>query len=140
MPNDYLDTIVSLTAIMVEETARLQSPGRNRDFTEMAAAKIKLVADLETEAAIRERTGADWLATLGADDRDKLAAAVRDLGVAAAENARVLQRQLDLSTEMMAAVAAEARRVTGSRSAIYGARGRVARSHAAAPISVNASL
>jgi hypothetical protein len=56
------------------------------------------------------------------------------------DTARVLERQIDLSTEMMGAVAAEARRVTGSRSSIYGARGRVARSDAAAPISVNASL
>ncbi len=140
MPNDYLDTIVSLTAIMVEETTRLQAPGRHRDFTEMAAAKMKLAAELEAEAAARERTGDDWLAALGEDAREKLAAAVKDLGIAAAENARVLERQIDLSTEMMAAVAAEARRLTGSRSAIYGARGRVARSCAAAPISVNASL
>jgi len=140
MPNDYLDTIVSLTAIMVEETQRLQSPGRDRDFTEMATAKIKLVADLETEAAKRARTGDDWLATLSDDAREKLTGAVRDLTIAAAENARVLERQIDLSTEMMAAVATEARRLTGSRSATYGARGRVARSHAAAPISVNASL
>jgi hypothetical protein len=140
MPNNYLDTIVSLTAIMVEETARLQAPGRHGDFAEMAAAKIKLVAELETEAAARERTGDDWLATLSEEMRENLAAAVRDLGIAAAANARVLERQIDLSTEMMAAVAGEARRVTGSRSSIYGARGRVARSDAAAPISVNASL
>lgn len=140
MPNDYLDTIRSLTAIMVEETARLESPGRHKDLAEMAAAKIKLVAKLETEAAVRARTGDDWLATLSDDARDNLAEAVRDLGIAAEANARVLERQIDLSREMMAAVAAEARRVTGSRSSIYGARGRVARSDATAPISVNASL
>jgi hypothetical protein len=140
MPNNYLDTIVSLTAIIVEETARLEAPGRHGDFAEMAAAKIKLVAKLETEAAVRERTGDDWRAKLSEEARDKLTSAVRDLEIAAAANARVLERQIDLSTDMMAAVAGEARRVTGSRSLIYGARGRVARSDTAAPISVNASL
>ena len=140
MPDNYLDTIVSLTAIMVEETARLEAPGRHGDFAEMAAAKIKLVAQLETRAAARERTGDDWLGVLSEETRENLKAAVQDLRLAAEANARVLARQIDLSTEMMAAVAAEARRVTGSRSSIYGARGRVARSDAAAPISVNASL
>jgi hypothetical protein len=57
MPDNYLDTIVSLTAIMVEETARLEAPGRHGDFAEMAAAKIKLVAALETEAAARVTPG-----------------------------------------------------------------------------------
>ena len=140
MTNEFIDTIVSLTAIMEEETARLLSPVRHRDFAEMAAAKIKLVATLETMTAAHERTGTDWMATLDDEGREALSAAIRHLGAAAQVNARVLERQIDLSTEMMGAVATEARRLSGTRSAIYGASGIVSRTEVATPISVNASL
>ncbi|WP_404367719.1 flagellar biosynthesis protein FlgN [Sphingomonas sp. MMS24-J45] len=140
MATDFIDTIVSLTAIMEEETARLLAPGRHSDFAEMAAAKIKLVATLDTIIAARERSGADWMAAFDEETRDAAQAAILRLGEAARDNAAVLERQIDLSTEMMDAVANEARRLSGSRSAIYGASGIVTRSEGATPISVNASL
>lgn len=140
MATDFIDTIVSLTAIMEEETARLRSPVRHRDFAEMAAAKIKLVATLDTIIAARERSGADWMATLDGETREAVRDAIERLSTAARDNATVLERQIDLSTEMMAAVASEARRLSGSRSAIYGASGMVSRTEGATPISVNASL
>jgi len=140
MASEFIDTIVSLTAIMEEETARLLSPTRHRDFAEMAAAKIKLVAALETMTATHERTRPDWLTALDDETRETLSAAIRHLGAAAQVNARVLERQIDLSTEMMGAVATEARRLSGMRSAIYGASGIVSRTEVATPISVNATL
>lgn len=140
MANDFIDIITSLTAIMEEETARLLAPGRHSDFAEMAAAKMKLVAAIELKTVEHARGRAEWLASLDDETRDRLTAAIQHLGAAAQVNARVLVRQIDLSTEMMSAVAAEARRLSGTRSAIYGAGGTLTRTDVATPISVNASL
>lgn len=140
MANDFIDILTSLTAIMEEETARLLQPGRYRDFAEMAAAKIKLVGMLEARVAEHGRTRADWIEHLDDETRDRLGAAIEHLGTAAQVNARVLDRQISLSTEMMAAVAAEARRLSGTRRAIYGATGILSRTEVATPISINASL
>lgn len=140
MTNDFIDTVTSLTAIMEEETARLLSPGRHSDFAEMATAKIKLAAAIQIKTSEHAGMRADWLASLDDETRSRLTAAIAELGVAAQANARVLERQIDLSSEMMAAVATEARRLSGMRSAIYGAGGALNRSELATPISVNASL
>lgn len=140
MASEFIDIVTSLTAIMEEETVRLLSPGRHRDFAEMAAAKIKLVAALEMKTAQHARMRGDWLATLSDEMRDTLTAAIKHLGAAAQVNARVLERQIDLSTEMMDAVATEARRLSGARSAIYGSSGILSRNDSASPISVNSSL
>ncbi|EIZ78718.1 hypothetical protein WSK_2766 [Novosphingobium sp. Rr 2-17] len=140
MASEFIDIVTSLTAIMEEETARLLAPGRHADFAEMAAAKIKLVAAIEIKTSEHARTRAEWLATLDGETRNRLTAAIEQLGVAAQVNARVLERQIDLSTEMMGAVATEARRLSGMRGAIYGASGVLTCSELATPISVNASL
>lgn len=140
MASEFIDILTSLTAIMEEETAVLLAPGRYSDFAEMAAAKIKLVAAIEIKTAGHARTRAEWLATLDDATREALFAAIRHLGTAAQVNARVLERQIDLSTEMMGVVAAEARRLSGMRSAVYGASGVLCRTELATPISVNASL
>ncbi|MFM9977332.1 MAG: flagellar biosynthesis protein FlgN [Sphingomonadaceae bacterium] len=140
MASDFIDIVTSLATIMEEETARLLAPGQHGDFAEMAAAKIKLAAALELKTAEHARTQDAWLDSLDADARDELAAAIRNLETAAAANARVLERQIDLSIEMMATVATEARRLSGMRSAIYGASGVLSRTELATPISVNASL
>jgi flagellar biosynthesis/type III secretory pathway chaperone len=140
MASEFIDILRSLIAIMEEETARLLAPGRHADFAEMAAAKIKLVASLETKTAQHGRERADWLDTLDAETRDTLTSTIRHLGAAAQVNARVLERQIDLSTEMMSAVATEARRLSGTRGSIYGASGALCQTEIATPISVNASL
>lgn len=140
MDSEFIDIVTSLTAIMEEETARLLAPGRHADFAEMAAAKIKLIAAIELKTSEHDRTRAEWLSTLDDEMRDSLTNAIRDLGTASEANARVLERQIDLSTEMMEAVATEARRLSGMRGAIYGASGMLYRTELATPISVNASL
>jgi len=140
MASELIDIVVSLTEIMEEETSRLLAPGRHLDFAEMAAAKIKLATALEARMAEHARNRDAWLATLDTDTRDRLAAAIQYLGEVAQVNARVLERQIDLSTEMMCTVAAEARRLSGTRSAIYGASGILSRSDLATPISINTSL
>lgn len=140
MAREFIDIVTSLTTIMEEETARLLAPGRHSDFAEMAAAKIKLAGQLERQVMAHASRRDDWLAELDEETRDKLTAAIRDLGAAADINANVLDRQIDLSTEMMSAVASEARRLSGTRRAIYGASGALCRTEVATPISINASL
>jgi flagellar biosynthesis/type III secretory pathway chaperone len=140
MANEFIDIVESLSAIMEEETALLLSPRRYSDFAEMVAAKVKLVAAMEIKIAEHARTRVEWLASLAEETRDLLMAAIRQLGEAAQANAAVLARQIDLSTEMMAAVATEARRLSGMRGAIYGASGILCRTELATPISINTSL
>lgn len=140
MANELIDLMRSLTTIMQEETAKLRSPGPHADLSELAGAKIRLVAALEARTAELARTQPDWVEKLDPDLRDDLAAALVDLRDVSAINAEVLERQIDLSSEMMAAVAAEARRVAGTHSTTYGAAGGVFRTDMAAPISVNARL
>jgi len=140
MASEFIDIVQSLTTIIEEETGRLLAPGRHRDFAEMTTAKIKLVAQLEAMVAVHDRTRKDWLDSLDDETRDRLTESIRTLSAAAEVNARVLERQIDLSTEMMGAVASEARRLSGTRSAIYGASGHLFKTETATPISVNASL
>ncbi|WP_325230409.1 hypothetical protein [Sphingobium sp.] len=49
----------------------------------------------------------------------------------------MLERQIDLSMEMMTAIAAEARRLAGNRARTYGARGDLAKMELTTPISFN---
>ncbi|WP_033921480.1 flagellar biosynthesis protein FlgN [Sphingomonas sp. 37zxx] len=140
MANDFIDLLVSLTAIMEEETDRLLAPGRHNDFAEMVVAKTKLVGAIEAKMAQHARTRDTWLATLDEETNDRLMTAIRDLGAVAQVNASVLERQIDLSSEMMSVVATEARRLSGTRSAIYGASGILSRTETATPISINATL
>ena len=107
---------------------------------EMADAKARLVSNLEAQNVRLTRERPEWMAELDVTERTRLAVLVRALSEASILNARVLQRHIDLSTDMMAAVAAEAQRLTGARGATYGAGGMLARSDQATPISLNARL
>lgn len=133
------DTLRSLTAIMTEETALLRI-GRRDSVAELAAAKIKLTAQLERLVAEREREDAHWRERLEPEPAAELAEAIEGLQAAAAENAQVVRRQIDLSRELLDAIAAEARRLTGTTSETYAPQGTLRRLDLPAPISVNASL
>ena len=52
-------------------------------------------------------------------------------------NANLLERRIALCDEIMGAIAAEARRLTGAKSAVYGVRGTLMTSEQATPISIN---
>ena len=104
---DIADIVQSLTAIVEEETGRLLAPGRHADMREMADAKARLVANLEAHKARLSRERPGWMEALEPEERTRLAILVRSLSDASILNARVLQRHIDLSSDMMAAVAAE---------------------------------
>lgn len=141
LPGDSLtDTIRSLTALMREETLLLGQFGGRRDIEDLAAAKLRLTAALETELAARGRDRPDWQAELSAEARAALAEAVDDMQRASAANADVLLRQIELSRDMLDAIAAEAKRLSGTRSQTYRATGGLIQVDLPAPIAVNTSL
>lgn len=140
MIEDLIDIIASLTQIMTEETSRLESKGRLGETQAMVEAKLRLVAALEVRSAQVARQGEEWLANIDPALRQALTAALAGLCAASHPNRRIIERQIDLLTEMMGVVAAEAQRQSGARSATYGSKGALHRTDIPAPISINTSL
>lgn len=140
MAGNLVDIMASLSLIMNEESDRLSARDRSHDLAELAAAKIRLAGVLDTELARLEREQPGWAEAMDEDARRDLADALLVLGEASAANAALLERQIDLSIEMMGAFAAEARRLSGKRASTYGARGDVSALELAPPISVNSEF
>lgn len=137
---DLLDTMLSLTMLMEEESEALAIRGHHPQLAEIAAAKARLVGVLELRGSQLARDHPGWMEELPADARAELAQASRTLHAASVVNADVLARQIELSSEMMAAVATEVQRLSGTSSTTYGAHGGVWQVEQATPISVNKSL
>ena len=140
MAAEIVDIVRSLTLIMEEETARLRGADSGGVLAEMAAAKARLVGLLEAKSAALSRHDATWLDALDPEPRAELMVALADLKQASGPNAAMLERHIELSLDLIAAVAAEAKRLSGSRSAVYGRSGGLSRVDLTAPISVNSRL
>ena len=135
MLNELIDLVRSLAALMREETQLLQS--RFGGIQEIAAAKGRLVGCLDAKTAELARGNANWLEALEGEDKEALLEALEELKQASGPNAEALARQIDLSVEMLAAVTNEAKRLTGTRHAVYGAAGGLSRLELPTPISHN---
>lgn len=131
---DLPDLVASLVELMETETAALLAGARCPDHDSLVAAKLRLTGQLEAALAAQARTG-----VIAAADAD-LAAALDRLAAAASANAAILRRKIDLSDELLAAVAGEVQRLHGARSATYGQQGRIASLDLPAPLSVNRAL
>lgn len=141
MTTMLLDAMVSLTAIMEEETDHLTRAPYHPALGEIAAAKLRLTGQIETEIARMKREAPDdWMDRIDPALREQLAQASLSLRDASIANADILTRQIDLSAEMMAAIAAEAQRLSGRRSTVYEASGGISGMDIPAPISINARL
>ena len=140
MTVQLIDAMTSLTALMEEESEKLARSPYLPGLGEIAAAKLRLTGLIEAGFARLKRENADWAASLDAETRTELADASRNLRDASAINQNILSRQIELSVEMMGAIAAEAQRLTGTRSTTYGACGGLGGMDAPAPISINARL
>lgn len=132
-----IEIMTSLSLVMREETERLQRRERVLDLASLAAAKARLVAQLEEVLARRNRREPEWTAAMDDDARIRLADCLTELRSASIANAALLERQIELSMEMMTAIADEAKRLSGNRSYTYGASGDMAKVEAATPISFN---
>lgn len=137
MAADIIDLIVSLTMIMTEETARLQASHRDAQLSELVTVKLRLTGLLEQEMVTLNRRRPDWADQMDEEQRDRLSDALVGLSKAAAANAALLERQLELSSEMMEAFAREARRLSGKRASTYRAAGDLTPMDLATPISIN---
>ena len=134
------DTVGSLVRLMREESAVLQSAGPRHDIEAIAGAKLRLTATLETELAALQREQPEWQNGLADEDSVALAADMAELRAVSEENATILRRQIELSRDLMDAIAAEAKRLAGSRTQTYGASGGIFRIDGSMPISINTSL
>lgn len=137
MPDAMIDIMTSLTDIMNEETQMLQGRDPAPSLPEMAGAKSRLVGQLEEVLARRNRLQANWMDELEEDAKTRLKACLADLQAASALNADILQRQMELSAELLGAITKEARRVAGTRTYTYGAEGTLAKAELPTPISFN---
>jgi flagellar biosynthesis/type III secretory pathway chaperone len=140
MTDQLIDAMVSLTALMEEETEKLARRGYVPELGEIAAAKVRLTGRIEADFARLKRETPNWTEKLDEETRARLSDASRDLRDASAVNQQILSRQIELSVEMMGAIAAEAQRLGGTRSTTYGACGALGGMDAPAPISINARL
>lgn len=141
MITQLVDAMVSLTSLMEEESERLVRTPYMPELGEIANAKLRLAGRIEAEVArLKREHPEDWAETLDPEARETLAEASQALRDASIVNSRILSRQIELSSEIMAAIAAEAQRLTGSRTTTYSACGGLSGIDAPAPISVNARL
>ena len=140
MANELIATIRSLVTLMREETEKLRSPGSATDLQEIASAKARLVGLLETRTTQLDREQPDWREGLDAETLEALTEAVIELREVSSANAKILERQIELSLQMMEAIAAEAKRLKGTRSATYGATGQLWHVDLPTPVSTNAKL
>ena len=140
MGNDLIDVIRSLGAVLGEETQRLHSAGRSPELAELAAAKQRLVAALEARLARLSRECPGWPASLEREERTELADALGDLLEGQAANAAALERHISLTLDLLGAILAEARRLGGTRHAVYGSRGGLLLAELPTPISINSSF
>jgi hypothetical protein len=140
MTTELVDCIRSLINLMREETDRLLSTGPTGQIEEIASAKARLVGWIETRIVKLSREQPDWRARLDAEDRDLLTESLSELCEVSAQNGKALKRQIRLSVEMLDAIAAEAKRLSGTRSETYCHRGGISRIELATPISVNTQL
>lgn len=137
MASDVIAIMTSLSAVMREETARLEASERALDLAELAAAKARLVGVLEEKLARLGRQDAGWAAQMDDATRETFAQALGELRAASMVNAALLERQIELSGDLMSAISAEAKRLSGNRAYVYGASGTVARTDLTTPISLN---
>jgi thiamine biosynthesis lipoprotein ApbE len=128
MTVQLIDAMISLTALMEEESEKIARKAYVPELGEIATAKLRLTGRIEADFARLKRESANWAEKL---DEESDASAV---------NQQILSRQIELSVEMMGAIAAEAQRLTGTRSTTYGACGGLGGMDAPAPISINARL
>ncbi len=140
MIDNLLDTARSLTSLMGEETGALGAPGRMANHEELVAAKRRLVAQLEAEIVRLNREVPGWMNDLEEEEGAALSEAMETLRDAAISNVAIVDRQLSLSNDLIDAVAAEARRLTGNSGRSYLGTGSMMQREGTSPISINTRL
>jgi flagellar biosynthesis/type III secretory pathway chaperone len=133
------DVLHSLLTLMDEEIEHLQQNPFGAGLPELAATKVRLVGQLEQITAVYGRSTVDWNRSLDEEQRLRLEALLARLETTSAANAAALERQIDLSMEMIGAITTEAKRIAGRATSTYGAQGNLSRFDPTMPIAVNSS-
>lgn len=139
-PSPLLTSIHALIAVMEEESETLALLGPVAPVTELAQAKARLASRMDREVARLNRETPGWQDALHGDARRQLAVACNDLHAASVVNSEILERQIDLSSDMLAAIGLEMERLTGHGATTYGALGKVRKGKGRSPLSVNTQL
>jgi|GEM_PF-559356 len=134
---ELVGTMNALIQLMEQESEALAVVGPHAGLAALARAKLRLVAHMDQITAKLRRGQTDWIEALEGDDRDRFAEASEALFQAASVNSAVLERQIDLSGEMLQAVGQEMERLTGRRSTTYSRLGDVRRAQAHMPLTIN---
>ncbi|MBB6124320.1 flagellar protein FlgN [Sphingobium subterraneum] len=137
---EVMDTLYALIRVIEEESERLAVSGPVADIAELALAKARLAGRLDEIGARQARENPRWIEALPEGERGALMQAIEELNRAAVVNSDVLERQIDLSSELLGAVGKELERLTGRRARTYGRRGKVRQAHAQIPLSINTRL
>lgn len=137
MSIELVEAIVSLAMVLDEENGRLPHPGYDPLLPGLVAAKTRLVGIIEAENVRLAAGGRDWSA-----DLDEVAAAELRIAILALFdkldlNQQLLARRIALCDDLLGAITTEAKRATGGRSTVYGAKGALSHADQATPISVN---
>ena len=132
-----IETIESIVAVMDEESAILSQHGPVPGIEELGAAKTRLAGRMELQVAQLFRAWPAWTSELVGEDRSRLSVAYDVLHRTSALNSAILERHIDLSTEMLAAVGKEIERQSGRGTTTYGRYGQVHSTATRAPLSVN---
>lgn len=140
MAPELVEAMQSLAMLMEEENTALEQVGRLEHLQTLVAAKLRLVSNVEAMLARANREQPDWIEQLDEEERQEFRAMVESLMKIAQQNGTILQRQIDVSNDLIDAIATEARRLNGSRSMTYTARGGLARSDGVAPIAVDSGF
>lgn len=135
-----VDAMLSLAVVMSEETKALSQRSRCEDHGQVAASKLRLTTTIEQYSAQLHRERPDWMTSLNDEERHIMLATIEALDMAATANRDILERQLSLTNELMEAVSAEVRRLSGNRATTYSAAGMMVRRDQPTPIAVNSGL
>jgi hypothetical protein len=140
MPIELMETTTALSIVLDEENDLLTRPIHHGDLPVLVAAKVRLAGQVEAHNARLAREDPGWMRVLPAELRVELTETIEGMLRRLTVNANLLERRIALCDEMIGAIAAEARRLSGARSAVYGVRGMMVRSDQAAPISINSRI
>lgn len=132
MTDELIEAVTSLSMILDEENDRLTSPGFDPIPGELVAAKLRHVGMIEA-AGVRLGQQGD----VAPEAVERLGALIPEMLAKVEVNAALLRRRIAICDDLMGAISAEARRLSGARSTTYGAQGAMFRSDQATPIAIN---
>jgi hypothetical protein len=140
MSIELIEAILSLGMVIEEENTRLQDAGYDSLLPGLVAAKIRLVGIIEAENVRINADDRDWSAELDETAHADLRSSITSLFDKLDLNQQLLGRRMALCDDLLGAITSEAKRASGGRSIVYGAKGALAHAEQATPISVNSKL